>query len=107
MIKKRRKRKNLQAYAEEFAISLLYEASGGKIGKVKSAEKSEYNMSFHDRRALLDSMTKLMALKHKIEPEEEEDGIASYREQLNGQHGTEIADGGDSSDTSEAGSSDA
>lgn len=108
-MKKRRKRKDLAAFAEEFAIALLFEASNGSIGRIKAlpegVEKPELTMSFHDRRALLDSMTKLVAMKRRTEPEDEEDGIASYREQLNGQHSSETSDGGDSPEA-ETGDSD-
>ena len=85
-MKKKRRKRGLQSFAEEFAISLLFEASGGKIGRVRAvkegAEVVDSQVSFRDRRALLDSMTKLLSAQDAPE-EDDEDGIADFRERLN------------------------
>ncbi len=86
MAKKRKsRRKGLASFAEEFAISLLFEASGGKIGRVRAKkegeEEKDSQVSFRDRRALLDSMTKLLGAQGAPE-DDDEDGIESFRERL-------------------------
>lgn len=102
---KRRKRVSLQTYAEKFAMHLLFEASSGSVGRApyikEGQEKPELPMSFHDRRSLLDSVTKLIAMKHKIDPEEEEDGISGFRERLHDRSddGSEALGGADSDAT--------
>ena len=91
MAKKRRKRRGLQAYAEEFALSLIYEASSGKVGKVKDSSKPEDDnpVSFRDRRALLDSVTKLLGAQPDENTEEDEDGLSILQGRLNdGNSGT-------------------
>lgn len=107
MPKKRRSRKGLARYAEAFAASLLWEASGGSIGKGKpSVEKQEGmpEVSFRDRRALLDSITKLLSSQGPPTEEDDEDGIDSFRERLNGRSG-EIERGTDSASNEDEASS--
>lgn len=88
---KRRKRDRLSFAAEELALALLFDASGGSIGRAKPPKDGiakEINVSFQDRRALLDSVVKLIEKRHKMSPEEEEpDGIQTYKEMLNGTGG--------------------
>lgn len=86
-MKKRRSRKNLLSYTEKYAEVLLYEATGGKIGSPNTqhvgTEPQIDGMQFSDKRALLDSLTRLLAIKHRIDPEQEESEFMSMREQLN------------------------
>ena len=99
MAKKKRKKQTLQDSAETFALSLLYEASGGKLGKGTLSEKGEENqLSFRDRRALLDSVTKLLGAQR--DPEEDENtGVNALREKLrDGNSGAD--DGGTDTDES-------
>ena len=66
-------------------MSLIYEASGGKVGKgtLPAKDSEETQISFRDRRALLDSVTKLLGAQQ--EPDEEElSGIDSFKEHLRG-----------------------
>jgi hypothetical protein len=90
MTKKKRRRKVLCDYAEDFALSLLFEASGGKVGRIRAVSEkdkdTENPVSFKDRRALLDSVTKLLAAQKPSE-DDEEDGLSSYREHLRGNSG--------------------
>lgn len=83
--KKKRKSKNLNSYAEEFAISLIYEATNGKVGKGKdsSLDTAPNPISFRDRGKLLDSVTKLLGAQDTPEDNDDEDGIESFRERLN------------------------
>lgn len=87
---KRKRRDYLALGAEQMALALLFEASGGTIGKIRAPkegeEKKEINVSFQDRRALLDSVVKLMAKRHDMAPDEpdEPDGIQNYKDILNG-----------------------
>lgn len=90
--KKARRRAGLDRIAEQFAISLIHEASGGTIGKgstpSKEGEEDKENpISFRDRRALLDSITKLLSGQKDPLDGEEEDGIADFRERLNERSG--------------------
>lgn len=85
--KKRKIKRGLSRAADAFALYLLFEASGGKVGKspITEGEKEpvENPISFRDRRALLDSVTKLLAGEPPNTDGEEEDGIESFRERLN------------------------
>lgn len=101
--KKKRKSKGLNGYAEEFAIALIYEATSGKIGKVRnSAIESEPNpISFRDRGKLLDSVTKLLGAQDTPEEEDDEDGVESFRERLNG--GGTSSSGADDTESSSGG----
>lgn len=105
MAKKRRKRKGLDVMAEEFAASLIYEASGGSIGRGKpqnAGDEKENSVSFRDRRALLDSITKLLS-NQKDPSDDDEDGISTYREHLRGGDSGTTSGGTDPDDsTSEA-----
>lgn len=111
MAKRKRRKKGLQAYAEEFAIALLYEASSGKIGKIKAPRNSEEEssvpvdsqVSFRDRRALLDSMTKLLGAQDAPD-DDEVDGLEEMKERLNGRSGETTSGTDSSSDEDETGS---
>jgi hypothetical protein len=81
-MKKRPSKKTLMTHTEKFAVQLLYEATGGTIGK--SGPQNIDGMQFSDKRALLDSLTRLLAIKHRIDPEEEKSDFMSMREELNG-----------------------
>lgn len=89
-MKKRRSSKNLMSYTEKYAISLLSEATGGRIGPVQpqkvdsEPQVTSDGMQFSDKRALLDSLTRLLAIKHRIDPEQEESTFMDMREELNG-----------------------
>lgn len=83
-MKKRRSGKNLMSYTEKYAISLLSEATGGRIGPSEPQNVGTDGMQFSDKRALLDSLTRLLAIKHRIDPEQEETTFMSMREELNG-----------------------
>lgn len=98
MAKKRRKRKGLSSFAEEYAIALLYESSNGKIGRVKNPSEptGENPVSIRDRIKLLDSVTKLLGAQDTGE-EEEEDGLSILQERLkdDGDSGTPERGAGD------------
>ena len=106
MAKKKRKiKRGLSRAADAYAMLLLWDASGGKVGRApalkEGEEPVENPISFRDRRALLDSVTKLLAGEPSNTDEEEEDGIASFRERLNdGNRGTTEPGDGDSDDES-------
>jgi len=84
------RRKNLIKEAERYSQFLLFEATGGAMGraplrsKSKDAEKDDgFKIDFQTKRALLDSMIKLASVRSKVDPEDDdEDGIESYRELL-------------------------
>ena len=103
---KKRKKSGLRHAAEVFALSLLFEASGGSIGRVPKVQEGNTvkapDMAFSDKRALLDSMTKLITLSHKVDPveEEETDGLSAARERLHGKYSTSLRSGGNNSETS-------
>lgn len=74
--------------AQKYTEYLLYEATGGSIGKqLKSKESGEVienNLTFPEKRALLESMLKLAALENKLAPEEEDSALDHIRRELNG-----------------------
>lgn len=85
---KRRSSKDLLAAAEKFTLMLLSEATKGQIGVAQKNDGSDVpDMPFGDRRALLDSIVKLLTVKHKVDPKEEESPFANLRERLNGTAG--------------------
>ncbi len=97
MAKKKRKCKGLDVIAEEFAMTLIYEATSGKVGRARLPikEGEEVNpISFRDRRALLDSVTKLLGAQ-KEPDDEEETGINSFKERLRGGESGTADDGTD------------
>lgn len=99
MKQKRKHRDRLLLASEALAMSLLFDATEGRMGKAPNPLKEGIiappPIEFKDKRALLDSITKLMQLKHTVDPEEEpEDGLSSYRERLNGSFDTETGSRG-------------
>ncbi len=72
--------------AQKFMQQLLYEASGGSIGK--SPEKKDgvgEGIEWKDKRALLDTILKMYQLEEKLKPEDEDDmGLDYLRGQLHG-----------------------
>jgi hypothetical protein len=95
-MKKKRRSRGLAGLANAFAASLLFEASGGKVGRGRTPSEGdpENPVSFKDRRALLDSVTKLLAAQPEAK-DDEEDGIASFREALGGGDSREVERGAD------------
>lgn len=101
----RKRRDYLSRGAEELALALMWEASGGTIGKIRKLpegiETKAQNVSFSDRRSLLDSVVKLIAKRHDMAPDDEpEDGINAYKDMLNGSASGESGNRGASSETS-------
>lgn len=97
MIKRRRRgKRGLQRAADVFALALMYEASGGTVGRapaLKEGEEAKENpVPFKERRALLDSVTKLLAGQPPSDDDSDEDGISDFRSRLN--------DDGDSGESS-------
>jgi hypothetical protein len=88
------RKRNLIREAERYSQFLLFEATGGAMGREpvrgKSAKEGEFPIDFQTKRALLDSLIKLASVKAKVSPEDEdEDGIAAYKEMLNVGSGTD------------------
>lgn len=101
MKKQRQSKKNLMGYVERYAAYLLYEASGGAVGiqRPNKNDGSIVEMSFSDKRALLDSTTRLLHVKHRIDPKEEKSFFDMMKEDMNDEPSSEIGDRGDSSDS--------
>lgn len=83
------RRRNIVKDAERYSQYLLYEATGGAMGREPPKSKNgnpdpEFKVDFNTKRALLDSLIKLATIKNKVDPADEEDGIETYREMLNG-----------------------
>lgn len=97
---KKRKKRTLESIAEAFAVSLIYQASGGSIGRKGTAgeEDKENPISFKDRRALLDSVTKLLGAQTPQE-DDSESGLNSFRERLR-DGDSRTSDGGGDTDAS-------
>ena len=101
---KKRKKRDLQRYAEAFALDLISQATGGRLGRksASSEDDKENPVSFKDRRALLDSVTKLLAAQ-KAPEEEDESGVNNFRERLrNGDSGPPRDGAETSSESSDA-----
>lgn len=71
---KRRSRKDSLTSARKYAEILLYEASGGSMGKAPDSLKTT-EMTFGEKRGLLDSLIKIATLEHKVTPESDESGF--------------------------------
>ncbi len=86
--------------AKTLTSLLLWEASGGTIPLPKGLE--EYKppqIAFPERRALLDSISRLMITDLKVDPEEEVSGFELLRgEYGNKRNGRENSNGGVSSE---------
>ena len=83
------RKKNMVREAEKYAQYLIWEATGGAMGREpprpKNVKEEEFKIDFNTKRALLDSMIKLIGMKSKVDPvEEDEDGIETYKSMLNG-----------------------
>ena len=103
--RKRKEKRGLARAADKFAMLLIWEASGGKIGiapTTQAAEEPVENpVSFRDRRALLDSITKLLGDQPE-ENTEEEDGLDEMRKRLSDdRNGGTLAGGTGDSDGAE------
>ena len=99
MIKKKRRNNGLAGIAERYAISLIYESTSGKIGRgtLPSKENMDNAVPFKERRALLDSITKLLAAQKEGNEEDESNGLSSFMERLkDGGDGGEVEGGADS-----------
>ncbi|MGB6501650.1 MAG: hypothetical protein WBG19_09710 [Thermoplasmata archaeon] len=104
------RKQNMLRQAERYSQYLLWEATGGAMGKepvrAKAAKEGEFALDFQTKRALLDSMIKLIGIKSKVEPEDqEEDGIETYRELLRDTTGSNTNGSRGDPAPSEAGSS--
>lgn len=92
------KRRDLTLAAEKFAFLLLSEATDGKIGGTKDPSASKNSIDFKDRRALLDTITKLLKEKNAREPEDDTSSLGKFKEMMDdAEHGGETGSGGDSS----------
>jgi len=81
---KRAKNKTLTD-AQKYYQLLLYEASGGVLGAEPAKEQKLTNMTFAEKRGLLDSIIKVSQLEDKAnEDEEQPSGMDIIRKQLNG-----------------------
>ncbi len=82
------KKRNLLSQSERYAEYLLFEATGGTMGREpKKTEEVNSNVStldFNDKRAFLDTLIKLVSIKNKVDPEDESSGIEDFKEMLNG-----------------------
>lgn len=81
------RKRNMLRDVEKYAQMLLHEATGGAIGRepirAKSTKDGEFSVDFGTKRALLDSMIKLLTVKSKVDPEDEDaDGVETYKEML-------------------------
>ena len=83
MTKKKRRSSGLAGIAERYAISLIFESTSGRIGRgsLPSGEDTENSVPFKERRALLDSRTKLLDIQKDGE-DDESSGLSSFMERL-------------------------
>lgn len=89
------KRPRFLKLAEKYAEYLLFEATDGSIGREKKKLNSanERPLDFNEKRALLDSLIRLVGVKNKVDPEEDESDFDSFKEIMNGD-GRKIKSGG-------------
>ena len=83
MAKRRVSDKSLRN-AEKLSELLLYEASGGNLGTKPAETGVSQTTTFGEKRAFLDSLVKIAALKSKEAPEIEKSGLELLAERLNG-----------------------
>ena len=84
MMAKKRRLTGLARTAEQYAMSLIFSASSGTLGKgySLSVEDTENTVPFKERRALLDSITKLLAIQKDGEDDDGSSGLSSFMERL-------------------------
>ena len=83
MSKKRQGKTDSLVMAKSFRDLLLYEISGGNMGK-KPEHDIKSETTFSEKSAFLDKMIKIAALEHKGKDDEEEaSGFDLIREQIN------------------------
>ena len=80
--------------AERYAKRLLSEATGGKIGGEVDPSETPSGIDFKDRRALLDTIVKLLKEKNSA-AEEDESSMGAFKEMMNGINSGEDDGGGD------------
>lgn len=85
MARKTGGKKGLIEQVEGFALQLLYSASGGTQG-VKPRRTSDPTLpavELKEQKAIFDSLMKLVAVKHKVDPEEEDvSGLADIKKRM-------------------------
>jgi len=73
MPKKPRNTKDALKKAKFYSDILLFEATGGSMGKPLAEDaKPPEGMTFAEKRGLLDSLIRIAGLDHKVNPEDEE-----------------------------------
>lgn len=109
MAKKHRNTKDALKKAKQYSDILLYEATGGTMGKPLSIDAApREGMTFAEKRGLLDSLVKIAILDHKVNPEEEEsvfDTIKRNRDNGDETGGRESGRAADSDDSADDGDS--
>ena len=77
-----RNNKSLMSMTESYLKELLKEADGAPLVEGVEGMEAATKLSFGDRVRLIASVTHFLAIKHRISPEEPEDGITEYRNTL-------------------------
>lgn len=79
-----KKKKSSLDTARRYSELLLYQASGGSMGKAPAKMSTgEESMTFGEKKGLLDSLIKIALLENKIEEPEDDSGFANIRRKLN------------------------
>jgi hypothetical protein len=94
MAKKRKVKRGLSRKVDALVEFLIYESTSGNIGHVPAKALAEdgslieNKIPFHTRAKFADSAMKYVNGQAPSTDDDEEDGIASFRERLNGDGGT-------------------
>lgn len=86
MSKKRRNTKDALKKSKLYSDILLFEATGGTMGTpLADGAKVSSEMTFAEKRGLLDSMIKIAGLDHKVNPEDDDSVFDTIRKsRING-----------------------
>lgn len=75
----KRRSKDTLVLARKYSELLLYESTGGTMGKPPSEVPNGNTLTFGEKRGLLDSLIKIATLEQRFQPETEESGFDLIR----------------------------
>lgn len=98
----RRKSNKLYKDTEKLVNMLIYECTGGVAGNDYAEEGKERKLvavPLPERKAVAELALKTLAIKAKLAPEDDNNGLDLMREMMNGKSGTTVSGAGDAADS--------